>query len=78
MLARWLRLYELELEEAEETRDGPPELKDFVHFLTGLKRCLEVGRLCDLGEDRGQDEQGDGLDPESLRRVLLEEDSGDG
>ncbi len=77
MLERWLWLYRGVLETAECETSEPPPLREFVHFLTALKRAVEIGRLSESQKEREQHDRQNGLDPESLRRLFLGEDGED-
>ncbi|CAN5435702.1 hypothetical protein BH09SUM1_BH09SUM1_17800 [soil metagenome] len=73
MLARWLVLFETRLAEAESS-ESLLELKELVQFLTALERSLKIARLADLLRPKGADGSQHEVDPEALRRILLDED----
>jgi hypothetical protein len=72
-LERWLAVLERGLAEAEEgTR--PPDLKELAAFLACVKRTLEIARIAGILQPGEGGSHGTGVDPESLRRLLFEED----
>ena len=72
-LARWLVLFEARLAEAESS-ESLLELKELIQFLTALERSLKIARLADVLRPENPDGKQPELDPETLRRILLEED----
>ena len=61
-------------EESAEKQEGRLlELKEFVAYLTALKRTLEIARLAQAITPGAEGDHGT-LDSETLRKILLEED----
>lgn len=71
-LERWSVLFENRLAEAEQ-EGRLLELKEFVAYLTALKRTLEIARLAQAITPGAEGDHGT-LDSEALRKILLEED----
>jgi hypothetical protein len=72
-LQRWLALFEQHLAKAEDEK-RLAELKDFAIFLTALKRSLEIANIAQLLREKDHHDNGQPIDPATLRRYLLEED----